>query len=167
MSMYQDKNGFYDVYGPLVYPWWKTTVFQLIMFLMCIVFFLFIGFFLYKRLYKKRSLTDLEQLILHRTLLERKQNSAVILYDSAFRVLKSFFPELSQKSSLTGQELVILIKNWQHKDLLDNSTDQLVSLVMRVERVRFGGEDVGWDVVYDDTDYVIAMAKKIQSISKK
>jgi hypothetical protein len=165
--MYQDKNGFYDVYGPLVYPWWKTTVAQLIMVFMCIALLVFVGFFLYKRLYKKRSVNDLEQLILHRTLLEKKQNSAVILYDCASRVLKTFFPEVSQKSSLTAQELVILIKNWQHKDLLDNSTDQLVSLVVRAERVRFGGEDVAWDVVYDDTDYVIAMAKKIQSISKK
>jgi hypothetical protein len=165
--MYQDETGFYDVYGPLVSPWWKTTLFQGGVCLLSLVLLGVLGFFFYKRLNKKRAITDLEQLILHRALLDKTENSTIIVYDYVIRVLKTFFPELPQKSSLTAQELVILVKNWHYKDLLDNSVDQLVSIITRADHVRFGKEDLVWDVIYDDIDFIIAVAKKIQSMSKK
>ena len=165
--MNQDEAGFYDVYGPLVHPWWKTTFFYGIVFVLSLLILIGLGCVIYKLLHKKRVLTDLEQLILYRTLLDKNQDSVIMLYDYVVRVSRTVLPEIAEKNSVTVQELVVLIKSWHYKDLLDNSADQLISILMNAERVRFGKEDIAWDIVYDDIDYVIAMAKKIQSTTKK
>lgn len=165
--MNQDTTGFYDVYGPLAYPWWKTPFFYTLISCALIMFLLIAAFIFYKFLYKKNVLTDLEQLVLYRTLLDKSQDSAIILYDYVIRVVKILFLHENEKSSFTTQELVFLVKNCHNEKILDNSSDQLISILTNAERVRFGKESIVWSIVYDDVDYVIAMAKKNQSITTK
>lgn len=165
--MNQDATGFYDVYGPLAYPWWKTPFFYILICLVLFIFLLSLAFIIFKCVYKKRVVTDLEQLILYRTLLDTSQNSAVMLYDYVVRVVKTLLLQGNEKNSFTVQELVILVKKCHNEKISDNSSDQLICILMNAERVRFGKENVAWSIVYDDVDYVIAMAKKFQSITTK